>query len=86
MAAILVVQSTRNTEIVNRSQDSHTSFLLSNNSLCLLVSEENICLISASQRQEFPIAAMFFFLGNLLEHLPLMLPVKFRFIWPSGLR
>jgi len=58
MVAILVVQSARNMEILYRI--SHTSYLQSNNSLCLLVSDEKIFLISANQKQEMPMVTMFF--------------------------
>ena len=59
-------------EIVNRI--SHTSFLQSNNSLCLLVSEEKISKILANQKQELPMATMFFVHSGwnkeILEDLP----------------
>jgi hypothetical protein len=38
---------------------SHTSFLQSNNSLCLLVSEENFLKIPAIEKQELPVETMF---------------------------
>ena len=54
---------------------SHTSFLLSNNSLCLLVSEIFFFYTSVNQKQELPMATMFFCpigmkWGNLREGLP----------------
>jgi hypothetical protein len=39
---------------------SHTSFLQSNNLLCFLLSEEKISKISDNQKQELPMATMFF--------------------------
>ena len=45
---------------------------------------------STNQKQEFPVAAMFFNGSKRnhqsLEDLPQMLPTKCRFIWPSGFR
>jgi len=43
---------------------SYTSFIESNNLLCLLVSEEKIVLVSANQKQEFPMATMFLSNGD----------------------
>ena len=49
---------TRNIKTLNSI--SHTSFLQSNYSLCLLVSEEKSFSISANQKQLFAMATMFF--------------------------
>jgi hypothetical protein len=51
MEATLDVWSALSMEIVYRT--FYTSFLQRNNSLCHLVSEENIFQISANQKQEF---------------------------------
>jgi hypothetical protein len=54
----MTAMSARNIELLYRT--SQTSFLLSNNSLCLLVSEESIFfLISANQKQELHMSTMF---------------------------
>ena len=46
--------------------------------------------ILANQKQELTMATMFLFnqdeSGNLIENLPLKIPVKFSFIWPNGFR
>ena len=56
MAAVLVVWSARNMEILYRI--SYTTFLQSNNSLCLLVSEEIFFNFSQSE-QELLMTTMF---------------------------
>ena len=53
VTTIFVVPSARNTDIVYRT--SHTV----NKSLCLPVSVEKICKISANQKQELSMATMF---------------------------
>jgi len=57
MTAILVVLSAQNMEMLYII--SYTSFIQSNNSLCLIVSVKKIFKISANQNQELPIATMF---------------------------
>jgi hypothetical protein len=46
---------------------SHTPFLQSNNSLCLLVSEEKTLKISANQKQKLPMVTIF--LGSNLDEM-----------------
>jgi hypothetical protein len=64
----------------------HALFLQSNNSLCLLVSEENIFYSNSVNREkDLPMVAMLFSPiamkgGNLIEDFSLMLPVKCFFI------
>ena len=65
MAAIYVVWLARNMDILYRI--SHTPFLQSNNSLCLLVSEEKTLKISANQKQKLPMVTIFF--GSNLDEM-----------------
>jgi len=67
MVAILVVWSAQNMEILYRI--SHTSFLQSNKSLCLLVSEK-IFQISANPKQELSVVTMLFIQPGWNENLP----------------
>ena len=76
------------TKYWNLYRTSHTLFLQSNNSLCLLVSEQKIFKISTNQKQELPMGPCFLFNWDEMRRFyrgpSIDASCKFHFICPSG--
>ena len=84
LVAMFVVQSRRNEETLQRT--SHRCFLYSLVPFGHVVSEEKIFEISANQKQELPVTAIFEVRSGRNEETPIVASCKFGSIWPCGFR